>query len=118
MSDSVYVRLKHPHGIVFDISMGRKVALVGSDFHLIGLEKGVLTSGFGCTVVPADEWEEVLSLYGKMPQFSNGTLVYAGDNASADDMATDSRGVKHGLEPVDVKNDKTIKTTEASTSEG
>ncbi len=43
MSDSVHVRLKHPHGIVFDISNGRKVALFGSDFHLRGLEKGTLT---------------------------------------------------------------------------
>lgn len=117
MSNTVHVRLKHPHGITFDISNGRKVSLKGSDFHLRGLEKGVLTCGFGKTQVPASDWEEVLSLYGNMPHFTNGTLIYESDSASADDHAEDNKSIKHGREPVDVKNDKTIKTTEVDSSE-
>lgn len=117
MSDLVHVRLKHPHGIVFDISNGRKVSLYGSDFHLRGLEKGTLTCGFGKTTVPADDWEEVLQAYGKMPHFTNGTLVYEKDFASAEDSADEKSEVKHGLEPVDTKNDKTIKTEEVPASE-
>jgi len=116
-SNSVHVRLKHSHGIVFDISSGRKVVLPGSDFHLVGLEKGVLECGFSKTTVPSNDWDEVLAMYGKMPQFRNGTLVYANDSASADDKAADYKDTRHGLEPVDVENDKTIKTTEVSSRE-
>lgn len=114
MSDSVHVRLKHPHGIVFDISKGKKVALYGSDFHLRGLEKGTLTCGFGKTVVPAADWEEVLAMYPDLvgDLVRKGTLIHQEDAASADDNAADNRGVKHGREPVDTKNDKTIKTEE------
>jgi len=117
MSESVHVRLKHPHGIVFDISNNRKVALVGSDFILRGLEKGTLTCGFGKTVVPKADWDEVLAKYGKMPHFTNGTLIYESDVASAEDHAADNADVKHGLEPVDIKNDKTIKTEEVPANE-
>ncbi len=119
MSDSVHVRLKHPHGIVFDISKGKKVALYGSDFHLRGLEKGTLTCGFGKTVVPAADWEEVLAMYPELvgDLVRKGTLVHQEDAASADDNAADNRGVKHGREPVDTKNDKTIKTEEVPAGE-
>ncbi|HHQ6627103.1 TPA: hypothetical protein ACSTL5_003616 [Serratia fonticola] len=119
MSDSVHVRLKHPHGIVFDISKGKKVALYGSDFHLRGLEKGTLTCGFGKTVVPAADWEEVLAMYPDLVAdlVRKGTLVHQADAASADDNAADNRGVKHGREPVDTKNDKTIKTEEVPAGE-
>ncbi|MFT2798772.1 hypothetical protein [Serratia sp. N21D137] len=119
MSDSVHVRLKHPHGIVFDISKGKKVALYGSDFRLRGLEKGTLTCGFGKTVVPAADWEEVLAMYPDLvgDLVRKGTLVHQADAASADDNAADNRGVKHGREPVDTKNDKTIKTEEVPAGE-
>ncbi|CAI1771042.1 Uncharacterised protein [Serratia fonticola] len=119
MSDSVHVRLKHPHGIVFDISKGKKVALYGSDFHLRGLEKGTLTCGFGKTVIPAADWEEVLAMYPDLvgDLVRKGTLVHQADAASADDNAADNRGVKHGREPVDTKNDKTIKTEEVPAGE-
>jgi hypothetical protein len=46
-----------------------------------------------------------------------GTLIYENDAASADDHAEDNKAVKHGREPVDVKNDKTIKTEEVKSSE-
>ncbi|HDL6962227.1 TPA: hypothetical protein PXM28_001469 [Yersinia enterocolitica] len=116
MSNSVHVRLKHPHGIVFDISNGRKVALFGSDFHLRGLEKGTLTCGFGKTVVQSADWEEVLAMYSSMVDdlVRKGTLIYQSDSTSADENADDNLGVKHGREPVDTKNDKTIKTEEVS----
>lgn len=119
MSDSVHVRLKHPHGIVFDISNGRKVALYGSDFHLRGLEKGTLTCSFGKTAVNAEDWNEVLAVYPAMVKdlVRKGTLIYQDTSASADDNAEDNAGVKHGLEPVDTKNDKTIKTEEVPASE-
>jgi hypothetical protein len=39
MSDLIHVRLKHPHGLIFDLSNDRKVALQGSDFHLQGWKK-------------------------------------------------------------------------------
>ncbi len=119
MSDSVHVRLKHPHGIVFDISNGRKVALFGSDFHLRGLEKGTLTCGFGKTVVPSADWEEVLAMYPSMVDdlVRKGTLIHQSDSTSADENADDNLGVKHGREPVDTKNDKTIKTEEVPAGE-
>ncbi|HDY4931535.1 TPA: hypothetical protein RPG34_003367 [Yersinia enterocolitica] len=119
MSNSVHVRLKHPHGIVFDISNGRKVALFGSDFHLRGLEKGTLTCGFGKTIVPSADWEEVLATYPSMVDdlVRKGTLIHQPDSASADENADDNRGVKHGREPVDTKNDKTIKTEEVPAGE-
>ena len=119
MSDLIHVRLKHPHGLIFDLSNDRKVALQGSDFHLRGLEKGVLTCGFGKTVVPAKDWQEVLETYPHMVKDMErkGTLIYENDSASADDHAEDNKAVKHGREPVDVKNDKTIKTEEVKASE-
>lgn len=119
MSGNVHVRLKHPHGLIFDLSDGRKVALKGSDFHLRGLEKGMLTCGFGSTQVAENDWEEVLSTYpvlvGEMQR--KGTLICEDDAASADDHAADNFGVKHGREPVDVKHDKTVKTKEVPASE-
>lgn len=119
MSDLIHVRLKHPHGIIFDISESRKVVLKGSDFHLQGLEKGILTCGFGKTSVPSKDWQEVLETYKQMiaDMVRKGTLIYEDDAASADDHAEDNKGVKHGREPVDVKNDKTIKTQEVPASE-
>lgn len=119
MSGTVHVRLKHPHGIIFDLANGRKLALKGSDFHLRGLEKGTLTCGFGKTQVDASDWEEALSTYpGMIADMSRkGTLIYENDAASADDHADDNQGVKHGREPVDVKNDKTVKTEEVPASE-
>lgn len=119
MSGIVHVRLKHPHGIIFDISRGKKVALKGSDFHLRGLEKGILTCGFGKSEVPESDWNEVLEMYPHMiaDLTRKGTLIHEADYASADDHAEDNSGVIHGLEPVDVKNDKTIKTTEVAAGE-
>lgn len=119
MSGNVHVRLKHPHGLIFDLNDGRKVALKGSDFHLRGLEKGVLTCGFGSTQVDANDWDEVLATYPALiaDMERKGTLFYENDAASADDHASDNSGVKHGREPVDVKNDKTVKTKEVPASE-
>lgn len=119
MSSTVHVRLKHPHGIVFDLANDRKLALKGSDFHLRGLEKGTLTCGFGKTQVDASDWEEALATYPGMiaDMERKGTLIYENDAASADDHADDNQGVKHGREPVDVKNDKTVKTKEVPASE-
>lgn len=119
MSGIVHVRLKHPHGIIFDIANGRKVALMGSDFHLRGLEKGTLTCGFGKTEVQSSDWEEVLATYPHMvaDMERKGTLIYENDYASANDHAEDNKAVKHGREPVDVQNDKTIKTEEVKASE-
>lgn len=119
MSGTVHIRLKHPHGIIFDLSNDRKVALKGSDFHLRGLEKGVLTCGFGKTQVSSADWEEVLAIYPSMVEdlVRKGTLIYENDSASAEDHAADNARVKHGREPVDVKNDKTIKTQEVPASE-
>lgn len=119
MSESIHVRLKHPHGIIFDISNGKKVALKGSDFHLRGLEKGVLTCGFGKTQVSSSEWDEVLQMYPHMiaDMLRKGTLICEGDAASADDHAEDNKSVKHGREPIDTKNDKTVKTKEVPAGE-
>lgn len=119
MSGTIHVRLKHPHGIIFDLTNDRKVFLKGSDFHLRGLEKGVLTCGFGATSVDAADWEEVLATYPAMvaDMVRKGTLIHEKDAASAEDNATEKKGVKHGREPVDVRNDKTIKTKEVPASE-
>ncbi|BBR04685.1 MULTISPECIES: hypothetical protein [Klebsiella pneumoniae complex] len=119
MSGTVHIRLKHPHGIIFDLANDRKVALKGSDFHLRGLEKGVLTCGFGKTQVKDTDWEEVLTTYPSMVEdlVRKGVLIYENDAASAEDHAQDNTEVRHGREPVDVKNDKTIKTEEAPAGE-
>ncbi|WP_374063536.1 hypothetical protein AAHW26_09285 [Klebsiella quasipneumoniae subsp. similipneumoniae] len=119
MSGSIHVRLKHPHGLIFDLKNDKKVSLKGSDFHLRGLEKGVLTCGFGSTTVDAAEWEEVLVTYPSLvaDMVRKGTLIHEKDAASADANASEKKSVKHGREPVDVKNDKTIKTQEVQASE-
>lgn len=119
MTDIVHVRLKHPHGIIFDISNGRRVVLKGSDFALRGQEKGILLCGFSKNQVPSADWEEVTKTYsGMISEWKRkGTLIYEKDVASADDHAEDNKDVKHGREPVDVKNDKTIKTEEVPAGE-
>lgn len=117
-ANKVHVRLNHPHGIVFDLKNGRKVAIKGSAFHLRGLEKGVLPVGlFGSTMIDASDWEEIQATYGNMPHFRNGTLFAEADAASADDHAHEKAELRHGREPVDVKNDPTIQTEEVKASE-
>lgn len=117
-ANKVHVRLNHPHGMVFDLKDGRKVSLKGSAFDLRGAEKGILPVGFfGSTIIDASDWEEIQATYGTMPHFRNGTLFAEADATSANDHAKDNSELRHGLEPVDVKNDKTIQTEEVKASE-
>lgn len=102
--DMVCVMLNRPQGIKFIINGGKTVVEInGNAANLKGKPKGILPiGGYGMTLVPRSEWEQVKKLYGRLPYFRNNLILEAEDKASANDMAEDYAETRHGMEPVDV----------------
>lgn len=103
--DMVCVMLNRPQGIKFLINNGKTVVEInGNGVNLKGKSKGILPiGGYGMTMVPRDQWEEVKRMYGRMAYFKNKLILEAEDKASGNDMADDHTELRNGFEPVDVQ---------------
>ena len=108
-NDMVCVMLNRPQGIKFLINNGKTVVKInGNAVNLKGKAKGILPiGGYGMTMVPRAQWEEVKRLYGRIAFFKNNLILEANDKASANDMADEYAEVRHGMEPVNVGDVKT-----------
>lgn len=109
-NDMVCVMLNRPQGIKFAINNGKTTVVInGNAVNLKGQPKGILPiGGYGMTMVPRDQWEEVKRLYGRIAFFKNGLILEAEDKASARDMSEDHAELRNGFEPVAVGEGGTV----------
>lgn len=107
--NTVIVALNRVTGIQFGMPDGRRVLVNGNAVHLRGKEKGVLPVGaFGFTPMSADDWAYIEKTYGPhMEIFKNGLIFASTRKADAVDEADEKAELRHGLEPVDVKDANT-----------
>ena len=109
-NDSVVVALNYPMGISFNLSRERRVRLNGNAESLRGKDKGQLPSGaFGLTVIAREDWEEIRAKYGMMRLFRSGLIFVSDSKANAEAEAEDKKETRHGLEPIDPKEDIQLK---------
>jgi hypothetical protein len=70
--------------------------------RLKGLDGSSFAGGkYGLTKVPADQWAQILKIYGKMNIFRNGLVFAASSLERGKAMARERGGLRHGFEPVD-----------------
>lgn len=65
---------------------------------------------YGVTSVPADDWKEVLRLYGRMRMFQTGIVFAAKSIEEGKAITKDYIDVRHGFEQID-PNSKRVKST-------
>lgn len=98
----VYVFANLPNGQKFSIGRGKIVTIDG--FTVDGLRNsggGFAGGKYAVTMVPADDWREIMRVYGNMRMFKSG-LVFAADSIrEGEAMARERGGLRHGWEPAD-----------------
>lgn len=108
--DNVVVALNYPMGISFNLSKERRVRLNGNAEGLRGKDKGQLPTGaFGLTVISRDDWNEIKAKYGTMRLFRSGLIFVSDSKADAEAEAEEKKEMRHGLEPIDPKEDVQLK---------
>lgn len=116
-SNTVVVALNWPLGISFSLSKERRVKLNGNAEGLRGKDKGQLPVGaFGLTVIPREDWEEIKAKYGGMRLFRSGLIFVAESKSNAEAEAEEKKDMRHGLEPIDPKEDTQLKGRIAETT--
>lgn len=109
-NDNVVVALNYPMGISFNLSRERRVRLNGNAENLRGKDKGQLPTGaFGLTVIPREDWEEIKTKYGMMRLFRSGLIFVSDSKSNAEAEAEEKAETRHGLEPIDPKEDIQLK---------
>lgn len=111
-SEVVYVFANLQSGQSFKLSDGSTVTIAGVPVsRLKGVDGQSFAGGkYGVTKVPAEQWNEVMKIYGKMKIFVNGLVFAASSLERGKAMARERGGLRHGYEPVDPTSDR-AKTT-------
>lgn len=101
--NTVFVYANLPHGQRFRLSGGREVTLSGYPVSKLLDESGkALPAGhYGITEVPAEDWQQVERLYGKLTVMQSGVIFAAESREQGDAMAAERCGLRHGVEPID-----------------
>lgn len=103
-SDTVCVALNRPLGLVFSLPDGRSIEINGNGESLRGQEMGILKPGsYGLTIIKAEDWEQIVKIYGHLKIFTNGFCFATRKKVDAQEEAENRDDLRNGLEPVDVK---------------
>ena len=103
-SDTVCVALNRPLGLIFTLPDGREVEIKGNGESLRGQEMGILKPGsYGLTIIKADDWEQIVKIYGHLKIFQNGFCFATRKKADTQEEAENRDDLRNGLEPVDVE---------------
>lgn len=110
----VYVFANLHSGQSFTLPDGSIVTINGLPVSsLKGVDGQNFAGGkYGVTKVPAEQWEQVLRIYGKMRFFQSGLVFAAETLERGKAMARERGGLRHGYEPVDPNKAKTTPKTE------
>lgn len=104
----VYVFANLQSGQSFKLPDGSTVTISGVPVsRLKGVDGQSFAGGkYGVTKVPAEQWAQVVKIYGKMKIFQNGLVFDAPTMERGKAMARERGGLRHGYEPVDPNSDR------------
>jgi hypothetical protein len=108
----VYVFATLPGGQTFKLpeaTASGSVTIEGLPVSRLKGAGGQIFAGgkYGLTRVPAEQWAEVMKIYGRMKMFTNGLVFAAPSLERGQAMARERGGLRHGFEPVDPASDRT-----------
>lgn len=108
-ASTVVVKLNSPHSIYFDIDEKTRVKVNGTAEELRGKNGIIIPGHFGETVLEKSDWEAISRKYASMTIFQKGYIFAMDKQDDANAKASELKGQRHGLEPVDVKKQRTRK---------
>jgi len=100
----VYVFANLPNAQSFKLGDGKVITITGMPISKLKTPGGGFFAGgkYGVTVVEnADDWKEVVRIYGNMSMFKNGIIFAASSLEEGKVMARRSGSLRHSFEPVD-----------------
>lgn len=114
--DYVYVYANLPSGQIFALPDGRRVEIAGVPVNRLQTPEGKPLGGglYGKTRIGTADWEAVERIYGGMGMFRHGLVFAAANELDGQREAASRSELRHGLEPIDVKNDKRLGSMPAS----
>lgn len=110
--DVAYVFANLQTGQKFTLPDGTVVTIDGMSVSSLKKPGGGFFVGgkYGVTPIPADQWAQIMKIYGKMKIFQSGLVFAASSMERGKAMARERGGLRHGYEPVDPNSDR-AKTT-------
>lgn len=106
--DVAYVFANLQTGQKFTLPDGTVVTIDGVSVSNLKKPGGEFFAGgkYGVTPIPADQWKELVRVYGKMKIFQNGLVFAASSMERGKAMARERGGLRHGYEPVDPESNR------------
>lgn len=106
--DVAYVFANLQTGQKFTLPDGTVVTIDGMSVSNLKKPGGGFFAGgkYGVTPIPADQWKEIVRIYGKMKIFQNGLVFAAETMERGKAMARERGGLRHGFEPVDPNSER------------
>lgn len=112
-NNDVFVFANLPQPQSFKLADGTTITIAGMAVSRLKTPDGAFFPGgkYGVTPVNRDAWAEIMRTYGEMKMFKSRIIFAADTVEEGKARARELGGLRHGYEPVDVTQDRRVKSS-------